>query len=314
MRTVHVGMRSRADVRGALRAYRLWRLRPDVVFSHSLDAQAIGQAIAYRAGARHVTAEHAGSGLPRGRHRELVLRFLAPRIDVVACVSRTQRPELQRLGFRDAAIEVIPNGVPDVAPEKSSAAVRAELELARDDVVVLFVATLRPEKRPDLFVDAVVAARSRDARIRGVLAGGGPQLPSTREYSRAAGDAVRVLGERSDVRELMECADAVCLATSAEAAPMTLIEAMAAARPVIATDVGGIAELVLDGETGWLVPPDDVRSLAGAFVELAADPARARTMGQAGRARFEDGFTVDAMVDRYANLLSRLTGEGSATR
>jgi glycosyltransferase involved in cell wall biosynthesis len=303
-----VGMRSRTDLAGAVRGYRLWRERPDVVFTQSIDAHVIGTAIARRAGAPIVNVEQGGIGIHRGLHRRLLTKLVAPSTDRVVAVSEAQRPELLDLRYRPAAITVIPNGTAASKPARSRGEMRADLGLADEDVVVLEVATLRPEKRADVFVDAVAEARRRDARIRGLLAGGGPQLEAMRQRAAAAGDAVRVLGERRDVVELMHCADAVCLSSDVEGLPMTLAEAMAASRPVIATAVGGVLEAVVPGRTGWLVPRGDPEAFAEAIVELAGDLDRAEKMGAEGLERYRERFTVEAMVAAYEELLLGVAG------
>lgn len=304
--TVHLGMRSRTDVRAILRAYRLWRLEPGVVFTQGVNAQILGQAIAYRAGAPHITAEHGGVGFDRGLHRALLARVVARTVHRVVCVSETQVPDLLRLGYRSCAIHVIPNGVPDPLPTSAPSDMRLRLGLKDDDIVLLLVAALRREKRVDVFLDAVTRANATDARVRGVVVGGGPGLARLRTQAQALGGVVRVIGERTDVPALMACADAVCLSSDVEAVPVTLLEAMAAGRPVIATSVGGVPGLVTPSETGWLVPPNDSRSFAAAILELASDPGRGRAMGEKGRARFKREYTVELMVERYAELLSEI--------
>ena len=110
--------------------------------------------------------------------------------------------------------------------------------LEDDDFLAILVATLRPEKRPDLFVAAIAAATRRDRRIHGLVVGGGPELERTRTL--AGGRRIDAgIGSREAVGELVAAADAVCLTSDVEAAPMSLLEAMALGQPVIATDVGG---------------------------------------------------------------------------
>jgi glycosyltransferase involved in cell wall biosynthesis len=105
------------------------------------------------------------------------------------------------------------------------------------------------------------------------------------------------------VPDLMAAADAVALTSEAEALPMSVLEAMAAARPVIVTDIGGMAEAVVQGETGLLVPAGDAGAAARALVELASDRGRARQMGEAGRARQRELFDGESMVDAYERTL-----------
>lgn len=304
--TVHVGMRGRTDPRALVHAYRLWRLKPSLVFTQGVNAQVLGQAIAYRAGAVHVTAEHAGSGFVRGAHRTLLAQVVARTVDHVVCVSASQVPDLRGLGYREPAIHVIPNGIPDVEPTRPAAEIRRGLGLGEEDFVALLVANLRAEKRVDVFVESIAQATRTDPRIRGVVVGGGPELELARSQARSAHGAVLVLGERSDVPDLMGCADAVCLSSDLEAVPLTLLEAMAARKPVIATAVGGVPEIVTEGETGLLVPPGDPAAFAEATLALAADPDLGRRMGEKARVRFESKYTVELMTDRYVALFSAL--------
>jgi glycosyltransferase involved in cell wall biosynthesis len=301
-----VGMRSRIDLRGIARAYRLWRLRPDIVFTSSVDAQVIGQLVATRAGAAHITVEHGGAGLPRALHRRLLVRAIASRIDRVVAVTGTQLDELRRLGFRAERITVIPNGIPPPLPARPRESVRAELGLAEDDVLALLVATLRPEKRAHAFVEAVRRAHGREPRLRGVIAGGGPQLARVQSLAAEAPAVVRVLGERSDVPDLIAAADVVCLTSSFEGLPMTILEAMALSRPVVATAVGGVPDAIADGRTGRLVPPGDTEAFAEALVVLAREPALRRTMGEAANVDYRERYTLEFMAERYGDLLHGL--------
>jgi glycosyltransferase involved in cell wall biosynthesis len=310
-----VGMRSRWDLRGALRGYRLWKLRPDLVVTVSVDAQVIGQAIAERSRVPHVTVEHGGPGIYRGRHREFLARLVARRVDRVVVVSPSQVPDLHRLSFRPDAIRIVPNGSAPIAAGRSRAETRSELELESDDVVATLVAGLRPEKRPDVFVDAVLRANARNPRIRGLVVGGGRLLADVQKQAEGGGGAVLVLGERADVADLMNASDAVCFSSDVEALPVAVLEAMALAKPVVSTDVGGIRDAVVPGETGWRVPRQDTEAFAAALLEVARDAREAEQRGERGRERYVAQFTVDAMIDRYAELFARAAardGDGAA--
>ena len=312
--TAFVDMRSRWDMRGGLRAYRLARLRPDVVLTQSIDADVLGQAIASRRGVPHVIVEQGGVGIRRGLHRTLLARLVTPRVEGVVAVSRSQIPDLLRLGYREDRIRVIPNGVANHDPSRTRAEVREELGLEPSDVVVALVACLRPEKRADVFIDAVTLARRSDRRIHGLVVGGGTEFAEIERRARAAGDGVQLLGERPDVANLMLAADAVCLSSDVEGLPLAVVEAMSLAKPVIATDVGGLRDAVVSGRTGWLVPRRDPDTYASALLELAADVPRARRMGEEGKRLFEKRFTAEAMTDRYAEMLSELANEPRGSR
>jgi glycosyltransferase involved in cell wall biosynthesis len=297
-------MRSRSDVRGMRRALSFAGVSPHVVISQSIDAHLLAWRLARRAGAPHIAVEHAAPELLRGRrslHR-LAYRWFAPRVDGVVAVSATQVPELLRLGYRADVVRVIPNGIPDLVPARGRAETRAELGLGDADFVVTLVATLRPEKRGPLFVDAVAAANAANRLVKGLVVGEGPDLERVRERAAASGGAVKVLGERSDISDLMNASDVIGLSSVAECLPLSVLEAMALARPVVGTDVGGMRDPVRHGETGLLVEPGSVSAFADAIGQLAADRDRAAGMGAAGRRRYDSAYTLGTMVESYSRL------------
>ena len=142
--------------------------------------------------------------------------------------------------------------------------------------------------------------------MRGVVAGGGPELERVRSLAAAVPDVVRVLGERPDASDLIRAADVVCLASAFEGLPMAVLEAMACGRPVVATAVGGVPDAVVDGQTGWLVPPGDEDALVDALVAAASAPAERRARGEAARQRYAERYSLERMVDAYAELLVEL--------
>ena len=182
-----IGMRSRFDLRGALRALALQSLRPEIVVTQSIDAHTLGHAVAMSSAAPHVAVEHVGPGFPRRSHHDFLYRAIAPRTDAVVAVSPAQVPVLHERHYRRDRIRVIPNGIGVPPSGRPRAVVRAELGIESDEFLAILVATLRPEKRPDVFVAAVAAAHGRSQRIRGLVVGGGPELERTRALAVAAG-------------------------------------------------------------------------------------------------------------------------------
>jgi glycosyltransferase involved in cell wall biosynthesis len=163
------------------------------------------------------------------------------------------------------------------------------------------VARLHPQKGLEELVDAVGEVTGRTG-LHLAIAGDGPSRPALQARIDAAGLGHRVilLGERNDVPELLAGASLFVLASRFEGLPTAIIEAMMAGCPVVATDVGGNRELVVEGSTGWLVPPRDVRALAASIVRaMHADLDR---IGQAGRRRAEDRFSASAMTSGFADL------------
>lgn len=311
-------LRRRTDPRALRRALALAAaFEPDAVVSRGVSGQLVGEAIARRtrrragATAVHVLNEHTPL-TPAGRlvaprpHQRALTRLVSRAVDSVVAVTRRQVPPLEALGYPRGHIEVVPNGV----FERDVQGIEPSPALDSDGFAVLCVAGLRPEKRVDLFIEAVAAARRENPGIRGYVAGEGPEREQLERLAQGGG--VELLGVRRDVLELVRAADAVCLPSEAEALPMSILEAMALERPVVATDVGGTAEEVVDGETGYLVAAGHAEPIRRALLELANDPERARAMGAAGRRRQRELFTGEAMVDGYVRAFEEAIRHGQA--
>jgi len=172
------------------------------------------------------------------------------------------------------------------------------------------VSALRPEKAHDLALEAISLLRGVFPQLRLLIVGQGASGDRIAQLASPLGDSVVMAGARSDV---MRCFDAfdICLHPSrAEAFPTTLIEAMAASVPVLATNVGGIPEIVSDGQTGVLVPAHpSAEVLAGALADLLGDPARRRALGSAGRQKYEREFTARPWVQSTRALYDQVIAE-----
>ena len=305
-------LRRRLDPRGLRRALSVAaEFAPDAVVTRGVSGQLVGEAIARRSRAVHVYNEHTpltptGRLLPPRPHQRALTRLVARAVDEVVAVTQRQVAPLEALGYPQRHIAVVPNGV----FARDVEGVRPSAELDGDGFAVLCVAALRPEKRVDLFIDAIGAARRRNASVRGYVAGEGREHERLRPLAEQHG--VTLLGARRDVLELTAAAGATCLPSEAEAMPMSILEAMALGRPVVATDVGGTCELVRDGETGHLVPAGDSAAITRAVLGLAADPKRADKMGAAGKVRQRERFTGEAMVQGYARAFEEAVQRGQA--
>jgi glycosyltransferase involved in cell wall biosynthesis len=300
-------LRTRADPAGLARAMRLAGPRASVVISRDTSAHVVGHALARRQRAAHVVTEHLGPDplgvRPLRRHQRALLRPVRPHVAAVVAVARSQRDHLVRDGYPGGAIRVIPNGVATDPAVRPRAAVRAELGIAPDEFLAVLVAALRPEKRAVTFVEAVGAAHRMEPAVRGLVVGAGPDAEAVGRAAARTGGAVRALGYRADALDVIASADVVCLTSVVEALPMSVLEGMSLARPVVATAVGGVGEAVADGETGVLVPRDRPGEIAPALAALARDRGRAEALGRAGRDRQRRAFSVDAMTASYAELL-----------
>jgi glycosyltransferase involved in cell wall biosynthesis len=305
-------LRRRLDPRGLRRAMSAAaELGPAAVVSRGVSGQFVGEAIARRSRAVHVYNEHtpltpAGRLLPPRPHQRALTRIVARAIDEVVAVTGRQVPPLEALGYPGRRIEVVPNGV----FARQVEGIEPSAELDGGGFTALCVAGLRPEKRVDLFIQAVGAARWENPEVRGYVAGEGRERERLEPLARE--NAVTILGARRDVLELIAGAGALCLPSEAEALPMSVLEAMALARPVVATDVGGTRDLVVDGETGHLVPAGDRAAITRSLLALAADRKRADRMGAAGRDRQREHFGGERMVDGYERAFEEAVERGQA--
>jgi sugar transferase (PEP-CTERM/EpsH1 system associated) len=165
------------------------------------------------------------------------------------------------------------------------------------------------------FISALDAVPKLKTFMRLVLVGDGPLRMQCHQLLETAGlgQLAWLPGERNDVADIMRGLDCFVLPSLAEGISNTILEAMACGLPVIATDVGGNADLVLHGVTGHIVPARNVHAIAASLVELATSPELARQMGHAGRQRILDKFSLNAMVGTYQALYDRLLGIGTST-
>jgi glycosyltransferase involved in cell wall biosynthesis len=192
-------------------------------------------------------------------------------------------------------------------PVRAPQVVRAELGVLPETFLAVLVAPLRREKQATVFVDQVAAAHEIDPSIEGLVVGDGPEAAAVALAVAHSNGAVRMTGFRPDALDVIHAADVLCVTSTVEALPMAVLEAMSVSRPVIANRVGGLPETIDDGETGYLISPAQPAEMAQALVRLARDPEHAAELGRAGRERQRRWFSVEAMVDGYANLFTGLT-------
>jgi L-malate glycosyltransferase len=210
--------------------------------------------------------------------------------------SRAAAERLRLEGVRDDKIVVIPNGI-----DPTVFAARQYSERPRQ---IAMIACLREEKRIDVLVQAApqILARFPDARFL-IVGDGTCREPLVALASRLnVTERFAFLGHRDDVPSILAQADVFVLPSRSEAFPNSIIEAMASGLPVVASDVGGIPELVEEGRTGHLVPVGDPKALAAALSSLLADPRRAAELGQAGRTKIEQNYSFERMVDQMETL------------
>jgi glycosyltransferase involved in cell wall biosynthesis len=257
--------------------------------------------------------QNPGDELAR-RHYRAIRAAANGLADAVVCTSAGVRRAVRaRESFLPRRVVTIPNAVDVERFTGATALDRSSLMSdASPDVVLLgMLAHFKPQKRHDLFLEAFARAHEAAPHLRAVLAGAdlGTERATRRAVARLGlDDVVRFTGPLAAPERLLAAVDAVVLPSDFEGMPLAVLEAMAAARPVIATRVPGSEEAVVDGRTGLLVPKGDAAALAAAMLALAGDPLRCRRMGRAGQARVVRHFAVPRIAARYAALYARLSG------
>lgn len=257
-------------------------------------------------GLRAVYTEHGRlSDAPPSFKRMFANRILMAGAGDLYAVSHDLRAHLVREAV-PARMQVIWNGIdPGEAPSPAvRAAARAALGASPDALVVGAVARLDPVKDLGMLVAAAATASRSNPRLRLAIVGDGPERAALEDTIRRTQSAhvVTLLGHRDDVRALLPGFDVFANSSTSEGISLTLLEAMAAERPIVATRVGGTPEVVIDHETGRLVPARDPAAFAAALVETVSDAARAAEWGRAGRRRLLEHFTIDEMVRHYEQV------------
>lgn len=254
---------------------------------------------------RLVFTEHGRlSGAPPSRKRQWVNPLLAWWPARLCAVSADLKQHMVAEGFPARRLQVVYNGI--AVGERPRAderrAAREGLGLPADAFVVGTVGRLDPVKNLPALLRAHAVLATEHPRAQLVIVGDGPERDALQAEARTLGIAGSVLftGYRPDVRAVLPAFDVYANSSVYEGVSLTILEAMAAALPVVATNVGGNPEVVIDHETGRLVS-SHVRALSGAFLELACSPLRRHHMGDAGRWRVKRHFSIDRMVQQYAD-------------
>jgi glycosyltransferase involved in cell wall biosynthesis len=310
------------DLRALAQLARIARRdRPALVHTHAAKGGTLGRVAVMLAFPRkrpavvHTFHGHSLTGYFSSRTARIytrIERFLARRTDVLVAVSEEVRDDLVGLGVAPREqFEVVRLGLDlsafagDGDREARRAALRAQWGVGPEEQVVTLVARLVPIKRVDRFLAMAALLRDRP-HTRFVIVGDGDlreQLQAS-EPARALGDRIVWAGFRRDVPDVCFASDVVVLTSDNEGTPVSLIEAQAAAVPVVSTSVGGVRSVVLDGSSGLLA--DEPEALAAAVGSLLDDPARAAAMAARGREHVLATFGVERLVDDLDRLYRRL--------
>jgi glycosyltransferase involved in cell wall biosynthesis len=312
-------LRARAELDRVIERY-----RPDVVHTHMAKAGALGRVAARRRGVPAVLHTFHGHVLegyfasPANRAFLLAERWLAKRTDRLVAVSSATRDELLALRVgRPEQWRVVPLALdlePLMAQMISPSEARSRLGLPEAPTVGI-VGRLAPVKDHESFLRAATLVARQRADVSFVVAGDGPlRTDLEADGARRLGGRVRFLGWVEDLPTLYAALDVVTLTSVNEGTPVALIEAAAAGRPVVATEVGGVRDVVREAETGFLVPPGNAEALADRIVAVLSDVNLATRMGSEARRRiavaFAPGPAVEALTGIYGEVLAEKAARG----
>jgi glycosyltransferase involved in cell wall biosynthesis len=296
--TLRVAINPFRDLR-ALREVRalLKTLRPDLVSTHSSKAGILGRLAARTLGIPVVFTAHGWAFTPGIPSRQAFLyswieRLAAPLASKIITVSEFDRQLALTRGVVSAdKVVTIHNGMPDIGPELRADPSRSPPRLA-------MIARFEPQKDHPTLFHALAGLRQEPWRLD--LIGDGPLLPEAKELGRRLGLAERIQfwGQRMDVAARLAEAQVALLISNWEGFPRSILEAMRAGLPVISSAVGGTAESVQDGETGFTIRRGDVESLRQRVKQLLGDPDLRARMGRSGRKRYEQHFTLSHTVEK----------------
>ena len=300
--------------------------RPDIVETHTAKAGMLGRLAALLAQRPRPLVVHTYHGhVLRGYFGPLMTkvyraieRILAKVSDLLIGVSAATVDELVGLKVAPRAkFAVVPLGLeldpflalgPD--PERDF---RAEIGVVADEVLFTYTGRLVPIKRPELMLRSLARAREGGAAARVAVVGDGLLRPRLESLARSLGcaEAVDFLGYRRDLARIAAGSDAALLTSDNEGTPVALIEAAAAGRPAVATDVGGVGDIVVEG-AGLLTPPGDESAIAAAMARLVRERDLRREMGIRARERVAERFSAARLLDDVDLLYSRLLDGAAA--
>jgi glycosyltransferase involved in cell wall biosynthesis len=284
-------------------------LKPDVVHTHQIGAAWYLGPAAKRQGRPVIHTEHGNHFVlaPDWRQRlklRLLARAAARSIDRFCCVSE----EIARAATRwrtvpQAKVEVIANGIPATLPEglPQPQAVRESLGIPAAAPVIGTVGRLSEVKQQDMLIRAARRLSDRWPELRVVIVGDGPERARLETVTREAGmsDRVLFLGYQSCPEQFLNILDVFALTSRTEGFPVSLLEAWRAARPVVATAVGGIPAVVAEGESGLLVPAGDEAAVASAIGRVLESPDFAARLGRAGQETLIKRYSLERMAAEY---------------
>lgn len=316
VRCIDLGKGAQADYLIPLKlAQIIRRQQPNIVHSQSWSGVDAAIAQTMTRGARLIHSEH-GRNLPHiyaePLKRRIARRCLYQKADAVFAVSTELRDYYCReTGFPAERMRVIPNGV-DVRriDEANQVGVREELGIAIDNFVIGTVARLDATKDTMTLARAFARMRKHNS-LKLLIVGDGSERARLERFAAESGlnAAIIFTGARHDVPRLLSAMNVFALPSLSEGLPITVLEAMAARLPVVATNVGALSELIQDGVTGFLVEPQQDEAMAERLIRLLTNREMAVAFGIEARHKVEREYSLDLMLRRYDDLYAFVVGQ-----
>ncbi|MDR3200006.1 MAG: glycosyltransferase family 4 protein [Spirochaetales bacterium] len=289
----------------------LKKLKPDIVSTHTAKAGMVGRIAAWSLGIPSIFTAHGwqfAEGISRTQRFfvENIERVTARMCKKIITVSEFDRNlAIERKVVKPEKLITIHNGMPDV-PENLRASYvsksQSPEESAEKPVRLIMVARFQAQKDHPTLLRALSEMSARSWRLE--LVGDGPDLEKTKAFAAElrVADRIDFSGQRLDIPERLAKADVFVLASKWEGFPRSILEAMRAGLPVIASEAGGCGESVEEGVTGYLVEKENISALRDRLEELAGSREKRRQMGRAGRGRFEEEFTFEVMYGKTVGV------------
>lgn len=306
-----LGKRNKLDFTILFRLASLLKIKKiDLVHTWMFTANMWGRLAAILAHTPSIIASERTVAFEKDTCRNVVDKILARVTALIIANSNGVKRSCLKRGLPSEKLKVIPNScdLEIFGQREDSGKIKRELGIKDGSLLVGSIGVLRPEKGHRFLVHSIPAVLNIFPEAIFILVGDGPQREELEELSVKLGipQKVNFLGQRRDVPDILSCLNVFVLPSLYEGLPNAVLEAMACGLPVVATDVEGTNEVVVDGETGILVSPKDPERLAEAIISLLKNKELARQMGEAGQKRVEEKFSLEKMVNSVEEVYDRL--------
>lgn len=305
---------SPATVWRTVQLFRTYRF--DIIHAYGLRPGLLARLIGGFSACKHICLGIRGLDEQRTFLQSFLDRATEGLVDKVVCNAQAVADiRMKREKTKSDKIVVIPNGIDTnrFDPARLSSITRNHLDLSQEDFLIACVGNFRPEKDHDNLVHAVAAIKNEIAGVKFLLIGQDPKQKEIEALVQELGleDYFVFTGPRQDIPEVLSVVDAFVLPSRSEGMPRALMEAMAMALPVVATDAGGTVELIENYISGIIVPKKNPDALAVGLMKVISDASLRRRIGPAARERILTEFSLNSMVDRYISFYQAMVANGA---